>query len=197
MRDLHIHKESTSLQELHFRGCDIHAQSLADMLALPRALKRLTIGQNNEYRAVVNSPVDLNDYVASMWHQYQHLETLAIYRETEFRHSPLLLEKLSGLRRLEIDHRVLFMPLNTPARIQNAANAVTSILPPELEELIFVDIQKGDFKSLVLMLQTVLEWKAQKKIVPKLQRIVFRELDHLELPPWFMKAAGQVHLEIE
>jgi hypothetical protein len=155
------------------------------------------MSQYHGYAQTENSPRDLNDYVVSMRHQYSSLETLTIRRETEFHHSLLKLEKLTALRRLEINPRVLFTPLNTPARILKAANAVTSILPSKLEELILLDIVEGDFKSLLLMLQTVLEWEAQKRIVPVLQRIVFRVLGHLELPEWFMRAAGEVQLVVE
>lgn len=189
MGDLSKRSQSTSLQELHFHLCDIHAQGLADMLALPRALKRLTIGQNHGYPPIENSPVDVNDYVLAMTKQCKSLETLTIIRETEFRHSPLRLESLSALRRLEIDPRVLFTPLNTPTRIATAAANVTSILPAGLEELELLDLREGDFKSLTLMLQTVLDMKAEKKIVPALQRIVFRTIDHLQPPPRIVNAA--------
>jgi hypothetical protein len=189
MRDLSKQSQSTSLQELHFHLCDIHARSLADMLALPRALKRLTIGQNQGYPPIENSPVDMNDYVLAMRKQHKSLETLTIIRETEFRHSPLKLENLSALRHLEIDPRVLFTPLNTPARIAIAAEGITSILPAGLEELVLLNLREGDFKSLVMMLHTVLEMKAEKKIVPALQRIVFRIIDHLLIPPWIVKAS--------
>jgi hypothetical protein len=189
MRDLPKQPASTLLQELHFDLCDIHARSLADMLALPRALKRLTIGQNHGYPPIENSPVDMNDYVLAMRNQYESLETLTIIRETEFRHSPLKLECLPALRRLEIDPRVLFTPLNTLARIDNAAARVTSILPAGLEELILLDLREGDFKSLIMMLHTVLDMKVKKKIMPALQKIVFRIIDHLLLPPWFQRAA--------
>jgi hypothetical protein len=189
MRDLSKQSQSTSLQELHFHLCDIHARSLADMLALPRALKRLTIGQNHGYPPIENSPVDMNDYVFAMRKQYKSLETLTIIRETEFRHSPLKLENLSALRHLEIDPRVLFTPLNTPTRIANAAAGITNILPTGLEELVLLNLRQGDFKSLTMMLQTVLDMKAEKKIVPALQRIVFRIIDHLLLPPWMVKAS--------
>jgi hypothetical protein len=190
MRDLPKQSQSTSLQELHFHLCDIHAQSLADMLALPRALKRLTIGQNHGYPPIENSPVDMNDYVLAMRKQYKSLEVLTIIRETEFRHSPLRLENLLALRRLEIDPRVLFTPLNTPARIASAAAEVTSILPAGLEELVLLDLREGDFRSLVLMLCTVLDMKAEKKIVPALERIVFRIIDHLQAPKLLVKAAA-------
>jgi hypothetical protein len=189
MSDLSNQTQHTSLQELHFHLCDIHAQSLAGMLALPRALKCLTIGQNHGYPPTENSPVDMNDYVLAMRKQYNSLETLTIIRETEFRHSPLKLENLLALRRLEIDPRVLFTPLNTPARIANAAAGVTSILPAGLEELVLLDLREGDFKSLIMMLRTVLEMKAEKKIVPALQKIVFRIIDHLQPPPWILRAS--------
>jgi hypothetical protein len=166
------------------------------MLALPRALKCLTIGQNHGYPPIENSPVDMNDYVLAMRNQYESLETLIIIRETEFRHSPLKLEKLTALRRLEIDPRVLFTPLNTPARIANAAAEVTSILPAGLEELVLVDLREGDFKSLVMMLHTVLDMKAEKKIVPALQKIVFMIVDHLLPPPWIMRAAVAAKVEL-
>jgi hypothetical protein len=196
MRDLPKQSASTSLQELHFHLCDIHARSLADMLALPRALKRLTIGQNHGYPPIENSPVDMNDYVLAMRNQYESLEVLTIIRETEFRHSPLKLECLSALRRLEIDPRVLFTPLNTPSRIAIAAAGVTSILPAGLEELVLLDLREGDFKSLVLMLQTVLDMKAEKKIVPALQKIVFRIIDPLQLPPLIQRVAVAAEVQL-
>lgn len=197
MQDLHKHEDSTALEELHFFKCDIHSQSLADILALPRALKCLTIGQADGYHTMENSPLDVNDYVGAMTNQYDYLETLAILRETEFRHSPLKLEKLSALRRLEIDHRVIFTPLNTAARIHEVARAIPSILPSRLEELVLLDVQEGNSKSLVYLLQAVLEKKAQEKIVPALQRITFRTVGHLQLTPWFLKAADQVHVDIK
>lgn len=196
MRDLSKQSASTLLQELHFYLCDIHARSLADMLALPQALKRLTIGQNHGYPPIENSPVDMNDYVLAMRNQYESLETLTIIRETEFRHSPLKLESLSALRRLEIDPRVLFTPLNTPARIANAAAGVTSILPAGLEELELLDLREGDYKSLIMMLHTVLDMKAEKKIVPALQTIVFRIIDHLLPPPWIQRAAAAAKVQL-
>ncbi len=199
MRDLSKQTQPTSLQELHFHLCDIHSRSLADILALPQALKCLTVGQNHGYPPIENSPVDLNYYVLAMSKQFKSLETLTIIRETEFRHSPLKLENLSALRRLVIDPRVLFTPLNTPDRIANAAAGVTSILPAGLEELVLLDLREGDFKSLIMMLHTVLHVKAEKKIVPALQKIVFRTTDHLQPPPWMLKAsvAANVLLVIE
>jgi hypothetical protein len=131
----------------------------------------------------------MNDYVPAMRSQCESLESLTIIRETVFRHLPLKLERMSALRRLEIDPRVLFTPLNTAVRIANAAAGVTSILPVGLEELVLLDVQEGDFKSLVMMLNTVLDMKAEKKIVPALQKIIFRTTGHLLLPPWIRRAA--------
>ena len=197
MNDLIDYKGSTSLHELHLLKSDIHSRSLAIMLAVPKALKSLEITQNfSRYPPLEHSPLNLNDFILAMAPQYESLESLTIIREADYHYDNLILEKLTALRYLEIDLARLFPIIHTHERMVGAAFALSRILPPNLEELVWIDMKESDFLSNTVLLRTALEKKANGEMLPALRNVTLRLLENLSPSPLLAEAAEAANVEV-
>jgi hypothetical protein len=200
MRHMRGLSASTSLVELHFLHCKIDPSKLAQILTLPKALKRLTIEESSFL-----PPDDPNDYIGAMKHQWNTLESLLLIRNEPAETRQIRLQCMSKLSYLEIQAQVIFvgLDLRPPYRPSVSVSLVPPpfqfILPPNLEELVLI-IQNALFWSLSMLfeiLEGLFNDKLLKGNVPALKRVtlVF-SIESLEVPSSVYAAAQSAKVDL-
>ena len=165
---------------------------LAQMLKLSKALKRFTIIEPG-LRAL--GPQDANDYIDSMGLHYEALENLILIRAESCEFGQISLRRLVKLSYLEMQPQVLFFP----GVIQLLPPPLESFLPPNLECLVLVDVNRASLQEifwLFKVLEKLFTRKRSGALLPLLKRVTLICSLLLEVPLLLYEIAQAATVEL-